>query len=142
MEFDDIPLIPEDENDRMNTLEALERIAYEKEKIKLQLIKEFTPPSLKAKSEVTTYERYRLAQLELLASPFKSVEFRSRTIDLFISNYLEYGISLYRKGRLETKDVIKSFYESSALEQQSTQELNQEEEDRSMRERLRRYLLE
>jgi len=144
-DIDEIELITEESRNNVELLEQLEKIAYEREKIKLDLIKEFTPPSLRAKSEVTEYERYQFARLELLAEPFIKVKYRNHFLDKFIHAYLEYGISLHRKGRLETKDVIQSFYATSlGLEEmmQQVKEEQQSEEKGTFREKIRRYLLE
>lgn len=143
-DVDETEILPVEAYESREVMEQLEKIAYEREKIKLDLIKEFTPPSLKAKSEVTVSERYYFSRLEILAEPFVRIQYRNHFLDKFIDTYLEYGISLFRKGRVETKDVIQSFYASTLgveqmMEQMKTQE---EEHTESLRERLRRYLLE
>ena len=120
------------------SVEELERIMYEKEKVKVDLLKEFTPPGLKAKSEVTVWERYNFSRLELLAAPFMKVRYKNALIEKFIANYLEYGISLHRQGRKETKEVLQSFYASTLGEEEMVQEGR---EDETVREKLRRLLL-
>ena len=136
----------EEEAESAETLEALEKIAYEREKIKVDLLKEFTPPSLRAKSELTIYERYQFARLELLAEPFIKIKYRNHFLDRFIYAYLEYGISLHRQGRKETKEVIQSFYASTVGLDEMVAQLQQPEEENEekekLREKLRRYLLE
>jgi len=143
-DVDEIELITDEVQDNVELLEQLEKVAYEREKIKLDLIKEFTPPNLRAKSELTVFERYNLARLELLVEPFMKTKYRNHFLDRFINAYLEYGISLHRKGRLETKEVIQSFYASSIGAEQVLEQLKTQEEEKTetIKEKLRRYLLE
>lgn len=130
MDIDDVEMLDLSDDE-------LAELMYEREKVKVEILKEFTPSSLKAKSEVTVLERYNFARLELLSSPFKNIEYDNKFLRKFIENYLEYGISLNRQGRKETKEVIQSFYNAMAMEEQQLTE--QREED--IKEKLRRLLL-
>ena len=133
---EELEMIPLSAEDKAEIAELL----YETEKVKVEILKEFTPSSLKAKSEVTISERYNFARLELLVSPFKNVDYQSNMLRKFINEYLEYGISLHRKGRQETKEVIESFYNSSLGDLQQLAEQT-EEKELDKREKLRRLLL-
>lgn len=141
IDIDEIELLSDEERTAM--LEELERIAYEREKVKVDLLKEFTPSDLRAKSDISGYERYMLARMEILTAPFVKVKHHNDYLRRFIDSYLVYGISLHRQGRLETKDVLKSFYEATALTtEEALMQHTKEEEENTIKEKLRRYLLE
>ena len=140
IDIDEIELLSDEEHTAV--LEELERIAYEREKVKVDLLKEFTPSDLRAKSDISGYERYMLARMEILAAPFVRVKHHNDYLRRFIDSYLVYGISLHRQGRLETKDVLKSFYEATAVTPGEALLHTKEEEENSIKEKLRRYLLE
>lgn len=140
VDIDEVELLSEEE--RTAVLEELERIAYEREKVKVDLLKEFTPSDLRAKTDISGYERYMLARMEILTAPFVKVKHHNDYLRRFIDSYLIYGISLHRQGRLETKDVLKSFYETTTSTPEEALMHTKEEGEGTLKEKLRRYLLE
>lgn len=115
-----------------------EDLKKQEQKLKIEVLNEFTPKGLEGKSELTTKERKDLARVKILCSPFKNVKYNNEFLEGFVEYYLKYGVSIDRKGRKETADVIKSFFSNPLY---GDEEGDDSEKGKGFKERVRRFFM-